>query len=130
MFYVCLGDLGEADAVADRVSRLDQNNLPDMYQAGSCNNVTGNDVTGNNVTGNNVTGNDVTGNDVTGNNVTDNDVTGNDVTGNDVTGNDVTGNDVTGNDVTGGSSSVQPAHLLTLLTSLLGFVITLGSISI
>ena len=70
MFYVCLGDLEEADAVADRVSRLDQNNLPEMYQAGSC------------------------------------------------------------NDVTGGSSSVQPAHLLTLLTSLLGFVITLGSISI
>ena len=115
MFYVCLGDLGEADAVADRVSRLDQNNLPEMYQAGSCNNVTGNDVTGNNVTGNDVTGNDVTGNNVTGN---------------DVTGNDVTGNDVTGIDVTGGSSSVQPAHLLTLLTSLLGFVITLGSISI
>ena len=105
MFYVCLGDLGEADAVADRVSRLDQNNLPEMYQAGSCNDVTGNDVTGNNVTGN-------------------------DVTGNDVTGNDVTGNDVTGNDVFGGSSSVQPAHLLTLLTSLLGFVIMLGSISI
>ena len=120
MFYVCLGDLGEADAVADRVSRLDQNNLPEMYQAESCNDVTGNDVTGNNVTGNDVTGDDVTGDDVTGD----------DVTGDDVTGDDVTGDDVTGDDVTGGSSSVQPAHLLTLLTSLLGFVIVLGSISI
>ena len=69
---VCLGN---ADDVADRVSRLDQNDLPEMYQAGPC----------------------------------------------------MDGMD--GMDGSGGSS-LQPAHLLTLLTTLLAFVFILGTFSI
>ena len=69
MSCVCLGN---ADAVADRVSRLDQNDLPEMYQAGPC---------------------------------------------------------MDGMDGSGGSS-LQPAHLLTLLTTLLAFVFILGTFSI
>ena len=101
---VCLGD---ADAVADRVSQLDQNDLPEMYQAGPCMDVVPSpDPT------------DETGTDPT-------DETGTDPT--DETGTDPT--DETGTDGSGGSS-LQPAHLLILLTTLLTFVFILGTFSI
>ena len=70
--------------MADRVSQLDQNDLPEMYQAGPC-----------------MDGMD--GMD------------------------DMDGMD--GMDGSGGSS-LQPAHLLTLLTTLLAFVFILGTFSI